>query len=353
MNSVRRSLSRLTAVLVLLPLGTAAAVAESHDTAQVRALLFYSPTCPPCGELFELYLPLLYERYGSRLEVAGIDVSASPGQAVYRAATSTLGLPRVWSNVPTVVVQDRVMVGLDAIAAGLGDDFESLAAIPGSAIWPAIPGLPALLEAALQDIASRVSAARAAFSLDSPAAPPSSSSPTGDRIANGLAVVVLIGMLATLIHALLRLRQAGPPRGHTTPAIFVALAFGLGISGYLAYTSLADATPVCGPIGSCDLVQQSEYAKLFGIPMGVLGLLGYGAILGSWLLARWLSPTGGGWRWLPLAIALFGVLFSLRLTYLEPFVIGHTCLWCLGSAVAITSVLWLLAGETRQPARVR
>jgi uncharacterized membrane protein len=242
------------------------------------------------------------------------------------------------------------MVGLDAISAGLGDDFESLAAIPGSATWPAIPGLSALLEPALRDIASRVSAARGALPPGSKAAPASSSSPMGGRIANGLAVLVLIGMLAALIHALLRLRQADPPQVHTSPSIFAALAIGLGISGYLAYTSLADTTPVCGPIGSCDLVQQSEYAKLFGIPMGVLGLLGYGVILVSWLLARRLSPTGGGWRWVPLAIALFGVLFSLRLTYLEPFVIGHTCLWCLGSAVAITSVLWLLAGETRRPA---
>jgi uncharacterized membrane protein len=81
--------------------------------------------------------------------------------------------------------------------------------------------------------------------------------------------------------------------------------------------------------------------------MGVLGLFGYAAILVTWLLARRLSPNGGGWRWLPWTISLVAVLFSLRLTALEPFVIGATCTWCLGSAVAITALLWLLSGQTR------
>jgi uncharacterized membrane protein len=80
--------------------------------------------------------------------------------------------------------------------------------------------------------------------------------------------------------------------------------------------------------------------------MGVVGLVGYGAILVTWLVARRASPRGGGWHWLPWGITLAGVLFSIRLTALEPFVIGATCIWCLGSAIAITVLLWLLSGET-------
>ncbi len=121
---------------------------------------------------------------------------------------------------------------------------------------------------------------------------------------------------------------------------------GLGTTAYTAYTSLADVTPICGPVGDCAAVQQSEYSRIAGIPMGVLGLGAYGAILVTWLSGRRLSPDGCGWRWLPWTIALVGVLFSLRLTALEPFVIGATCLWCLASAVAITALFWLLSGET-------
>lgn len=43
-----------------------------------------------------------------------------------------------------------------------------------------------------------------------------------------------------------------------------------------------------------------------------------------------------------LCMTLFGVLFSIYLTYLEPFVIGATCIWCLGSAVVMTG-LFILA----------
>ncbi|MBM3696276.1 MAG: hypothetical protein FJW79_10140, partial [Actinobacteria bacterium] len=48
------------------------------------------------------------------------------------------------------------------------------------------------------------------------------------------------------------------------------------------------------------------------------------------------------------AVTLFagtvaGVLFSAYLTFLEPFVIGATCAWCLASAVIITLLMWLTA----------
>jgi uncharacterized membrane protein len=84
---------------------------------------------------------------------------------------------------------------------------------------------------------------------------------------------------------------------------------------------------------------------LFGVlPVGVLGLIGYGLILLLWGLGLW-GP--GAWRsnarlglW---GAALFGVAFSVYLTFLEPFVIGATCAWCLSSAVIMTLLLWAVA----------
>jgi uncharacterized membrane protein len=165
--------------------------------------------------------------------------------------------------------------------------------------------------------------------------------------------MVLLGMVAALIHSLVRLRQHNKAPGRAASgALLLALLVGLGISGYTAYTALAGAELMCGPIGGCAAVQKSEHSKLFGIPMGILGLIGYSMILVSWLMARRLSPQGGGWHWLPWAVALFGMLFSLRLTALGPFVIGATCLWCLGSAVSITAALWLLSGYAGKGARM-
>jgi uncharacterized membrane protein len=69
-------------------------------------------------------------------------------------------------------------------------------------------------------------------------------------------------------------------------------------------------------------------------------VIGYAAILGVWLWGGWRSDALAGYA--PLAVfclALFGVMLSLYLTYLEPFVIRAVCLWCLASAVIITLVM--------------
>jgi uncharacterized membrane protein len=76
------------------------------------------------------------------------------------------------------------------------------------------------------------------------------------------------------------------------------------------------------------------------LPVGVLGAIGYLGILGALWWGR--RKTGARAFYAPLAafgLALFGVLFSLYLTYLEPFVIGAVCAWCLTSAVIITLLM--------------
>jgi uncharacterized membrane protein len=121
---------------------------------------------------------------------------------------------------------------------------------------------------------------------------------------------------------------------------------GLGVAGYLSYIELSGKEAVCGPVGNCNSVQQSKYATLLGfLPVGVLGLLGYLGILGAWLAHRFGSAdlkrlaTYAMW-----AMAIFGVLFSVYLTFLEPFVIGASCAWCLTSAILITLLLWVTTG---------
>jgi uncharacterized membrane protein len=107
---------------------------------------------------------------------------------------------------------------------------------------------------------------------------------------------------------------------------------------------------VCGPIGECNFVQSSPYARILGIPVAVLGVLHYLAIGALWAGQR--HPSR---RWARLsvlgllALTLFGTLFSIYLTCLELFVVRAICTWCLGSAVATTILMILIVRPDRFP----
>jgi uncharacterized membrane protein len=168
-----------------------------------------------------------------------------------------------------------------------------------------------------------------------------------DRAGNSASVLVLLFMIVSLA------LRGWPPRvrGKVWPAwvVPVLVVVGVGVATYLSYIEITHAEAVCGPVGDCNTVNQSEYATLFGIlPVGVLGLMGYALILVLW---AW-GLFGGGDSAKPAHLglwgaALFGTVFSVYLTFLEPFVIGATCAWCLTSAVVMTLLLWAGAPAAR------
>jgi uncharacterized membrane protein len=170
-----------------------------------------------------------------------------------------------------------------------------------------------------------------------------------------LALVIMAGMVAALVYTGVQLTLAsrgaasGPALGWLTWATPILALIGLGVAGYLAYVETSSVAAVCGPVGDSNAVQASPCARLFGVlPVGVLGALGYAALLAAWLWGRY--GRGRLAQLAPLAVfglALFGVLFSLYLTYLEPFVIRAVCAWCLTSAVIMTMLLLLAVRPAR------
>jgi len=126
-------------------------------------------------------------------------------------------------------------------------------------------------------------------------------------------------------------------------------AAGLAVAAYLTLIELTGDQAFCGPVGDCNAVQQSPYAFLFGvIPIGVLGVLGYAAFILMWSASRFVSDRLQDLLRISLfALALVGTLFSVYLTFLEPFVLGATCAWCLTSAVLQTLLPWLTADPAR------
>jgi uncharacterized membrane protein len=117
--------------------------------------------------------------------------------------------------------------------------------------------------------------------------------------------------------------------------LLAALAIvGLLISAYLSWVHYMGVAPVCvGGSGGCQSVQTSSYATIFGVPVAVIGLVGYSALL----LSAWLRGEVG--IYLGFLVSLVGTLFSAYLTYLEVFVIHAICEWCVASAALMVAAL--------------
>lgn len=120
-------------------------------------------------------------------------------------------------------------------------------------------------------------------------------------------------------------------------ALLVLTALGIVLASYLTYIHYAGIKPLCGRNGGgCEIVQTSEYSKLVGVPVALIGLLGYIAILGSLLVPE--SETS---RLATVAFTVIGFGFSAYLTYRELFSIHHICEYCVSSAVIVTILMCL------------
>ncbi len=419
----------------------------------VRALLFFSPTCPHCHKVINEDLPVIFQRFGGeariwfdenrprdqvahylvsngQLEILLVDASVDEGNQLYMASQEALSIPENRRGVPRLVVRDHVLVGsleIPEIFPGIIE--EGLAA--GGIDWPDIAGVDQAVSAfpwlqplavaeeteqpatggatssatepSVEDAGGAVeasppeaddSAARLPDTVDAPAAdePGSAGTPEDsavaagesgttppaadegeavaepslseadlgmiasrrpnmielyrrDPVGNSFSVVVLLGMLLSLFAVYGMSQRQAAANSEVSQAIPMLSLLGIFVAGYLAYIESTGAEAVCGPVGDCNTVNQSEYAILFGVlPIGVLGLAGYVAIVGAWLTAR--SDRGRASDWAKVALlgmTLFGTLFSVYLTFLEPFVIGATCAWCLTSAVVMTLLMLLTA----------
>jgi uncharacterized membrane protein len=113
----------------------------------------------------------------------------------------------------------------------------------------------------------------------------------------------------------------------------VLTVLGIGIAGYLVYIHYAGIEPICNIAHGCHKVQTSKYADLAGVPVALLGLIGYVTILGALL-----AGGGDGPRMVAALVALSGFGFSAYLTYRELFTINAICQWCVGSAILMTGL---------------
>ena len=303
----------------------------------IQAVFLYSPSCPHCLDVINDVLPTLDEQYGSQLVIFGFNTYTEIGNQIFNNVIDTYGIPPERQAVPTLIIGDQVLVGGFEIPEYLPAIIEGGLA-NGGIDWPAIPGL----EQAMLDVES--GEGESSSSLTQPMSIWDKF--TSDLVANSLSVIILIGMIGAVTYAGINLQKDVQPDSNQLDRWLIPLLslIGIAIAGYMSYVEFYQVDAVCGPVGSCNTVQQSSYATLFGvIPIGFLGLLGYLTVIILWLVG---IKDSSVWKksadtalWI---VTLIGTLFSIYLTFLEPFVIGATCIWCLTSAVLMT-FLFLLA----------
>jgi uncharacterized membrane protein len=346
----KKSQRILTAILLALLLTSiifVPALAQNEDgQIAVRAVLFYSPTCPHCEQVIQNFLPPILEQYGDQLKIVAINTMLPKGQELFEATIDYYKIPDERVGVPTMVVSDVIMVGggeipaqfPELVAEGLAD---------GGVDWPEIPGLAEVV-AGVQF--SSQPTGKATINEDS-------GNMTvwekfmRDPVANTIAVLVLIFMVAAIIGVVISFTKPVPEKDFWPKWVIPVLSvLGIGVAFYLTYVETSGVEAVCGPVGDCNTVQLSPYAVLFGVlPVGLLGIIGYALILAGWALYTF-GPKNFRWTsaiavW---GMAFFGTLFSIYLTFLEPFVIGATCMWCISSAIFQTVIFMAATGPAKR-----
>ncbi len=108
---------------------------------------------------------------------------------------------------------------------------------------------------------------------------------------------------------------------------------GIADSLYLAESAVTKTPLVCDIEGlnDCNVVAQSPYAKLFGIPLGIYGIGFYVVMLILALLVRYTPQSL--WRGALFIWALVGALASLCFVYIQLVLIQAVCVYCLVSAL--------------------
>lgn len=135
-------------------------------------------------------------------------------------------------------------------------------------------------------------------------------------------------------------------------AIALLAVLGIAVSSVsLDHHYRKSKTSYCdfGESFNCDIVNRSEYSAIAGVPVALIGILGYGALLAFATLYRAKAETPS----ILMLASTAGLGFALYLTYVEKFILGVWCILCLSSLAVILTItilsLLLLMHFMRRP----
>jgi len=138
--------------------------------------------------------------------------------------------------------------------------------------------------------------------------------------------------------------------------VFHRVSIGLAILGalvsiYMTIFKLTENPGMCLGSGGCSVVNNSIYAQVYGIPVAVIGVGGYLAILASLLLRTRAPFFEANGTLIVFGLALIGFLFTVYLIYVEVALIHALCPFCVTSQVTMTVLFTIsLIALAREPA---
>jgi uncharacterized membrane protein/glutaredoxin len=116
----------------------------------------------------------------------------------------------------------------------------------------------------------------------------------------------------------------------------------MAVTGYLTFTAWqGKLAAFCSEGAGCDVVLNSRWSTLFGMPTSFWGFLTYSLLAA----VAWNRHVASQWRW-TWVVSLGGLLFSLYLTAISLFEITATCPYCLTS-LAIMALIFAITAFTR------
>ncbi len=125
---------------------------------------------------------------------------------------------------------------------------------------------------------------------------------------------------------------------------------GLLVSIYMTIYKLTDDNSMCLGSGDCSIVNASQYSEVRDIPVAVIGMAGYAAILALLFLERRSDFLKENATLLIFGLSLTGFLFTVYLIYVEIYLIKAFCPFCITSQVAMTLIFILsIIRLVRQP----
>lgn len=118
------------------------------------------------------------------------------------------------------------------------------------------------------------------------------------------------------------------------------------LSAYRSWIHWSGELALCLGAGGCEAVQASRFATVGPVPVAAIGLAGSLALLATVLAWTPSRPWAGS---VAFGLSLAATLYVSYLTYLELFVIGAVCPWCVAVAACAVVAFGLVVRELASP----